>query len=186
MKKQMNEVILSRRGLLTQGLTAASAMALSPLEVFARPLTEKKLSFVHTHTGERLSLIFSRNGSLLSDAYARLNYLLRDFRTGDMETIDPQLLNMLHQLHCKAGCRGDFHIISAYRSPETNAMLRNRNGGGVAKKSLHMQGKAIDIRLPWMYTSTLRDLALEMKCGGVGYYAKSDFIHIDTGPVRAW
>lgn len=114
-----------------------------------------------------------------------MNHFLRDFRTGEVHTIDPALLDVLFDLRTLADRDDVFQIISGYRSPTTNSQLR-RKSGGVAKRSLHMDGKAVDIRLTGFPTRKLRDLALSLQCGGVGYYASSDFLHLDTGRVRFW
>jgi uncharacterized protein YcbK (DUF882 family) len=111
--------------------------------------------------------------------------VLRDFRTGDIEVIDPQLLVLLHKISQRIGKDEPFDVISGYRSPKTNARLAS-NSNGVAKHSLHMQGMAVDICLPGMKLAHLRDAAKSLKAGGVGYYPKSNFIHIDTGKVRYW
>ena len=115
-----------------------------------------------------------------------VNRVLRDHRSGDFYPMDPDLLDTLYLLQQSVGVSGAFHIISGYRSPSTNEKLRASGGGGVAKRSLHMQGKAVDIRLPGCGLKDLRNAALELKAGGVGYYAKSNFIHVDTGRVRRW
>ncbi|WP_332460900.1 YcbK family protein [Thauera sinica] len=126
-----------------------------------------------------------RRPRLPSPALQRIDRLLRDFRTGEVQAMDPQLFDILHALRITLG-GGTFEIISAYRSPATNDMLRKTGGGGVAKRSLHMDGRAIDVRLPGVPTTSLRDAAIGLGLGGVGYYPESDFVHIDTGAVRAW
>ena len=145
---------------------------------------ERALAFQHTHTGESLELVYFARGHYLPDALSRINRLLRDFRTGETHAIDPSLLDQLHAL-CSACGKNGFEIISGYRSPATNAMLRNRSDG-VAAHSLHLEGRAIDIRLPGVRTSRLRDAALALGLGGVGYYPGPDFVHLDTGRVRSW
>jgi len=143
------------------------------------------LSFRHTHTDERLSTAFRNRRGYIEPAIKRMNWLLRDFRTGEVARMDPRLYDILHAL--SVSCGGEaFEIISGYRSPKTNAMLRKTGGGGVAKRSLHMDGKAIDIRLVGCDTARVRDAAIALGAGGVGYYPESDFVHIDTGPVRHW
>ena len=145
----------------------------------------KELSFLHTHTGERLTVAFSERGSYLPDALASVNHFLRDFRNDEVHPIDPELLDALYDLRRATGSKGEYQVISGYRSAETNEGLR-RNSRGVAKHSLHLDGKAIDVRLDGVDLSRLRDAALAMERGGVGYYKKSDFVHIDTGRVRSW
>ena len=143
------------------------------------------LSFVHTHVNESLSIDYFSNGAYVPAALAQLNHLLRDFRTGEVHPIDPPLLDILCDLRALADGAGPFEIISGYRSPRTNGQLRNRSTG-VAEHSLHMEGKAIDVRIRSFDTRKLRDLALSLRRGGVGYYASSDFVHIDTGRIRSW
>jgi uncharacterized protein YcbK (DUF882 family) len=167
------------------------ALALAPLGCAlgragaAQAAEERGLAFQHTHTGESLDLVYFARGRYLPDALARVDRLLRDFRTGETHTIDPALLDTLHAL-CTACGRGAFEIISGYRSPKTNAMLRSRGGGGVASGSLHLAGRAIDVRLAGVRTDRLRDAAIALGRGGVGYYPGSDFVHLDTGRVRSW
>jgi len=154
--------------------------------VQARPTREKRsLSFFHTHTSNELSVTYKIDGEFVPRALEQVNEFLGDFRNGEAYPIDPQLLDLLHEVLAASGSTGVFHVISAYRSPETNDMLRQRSKD-VAKNSMHVQGKAIDVRLTDLPTARLRDVALELKLGGVGYYRKSDFVHLDTGRVRRW
>ncbi len=151
----------------------------------ARAAGSCELKFRHTHTDERLNIVYRDSRGYVKPALERMNWLLRDFRSGEMAQMDPRLFDILHALSLT--CGGEtFEIISAYRSPSTNAMLRKTGGGGVAKRSLHMDGRAIDIRLVGFDTGRLRDAAVSLGLGGVGYYPKSDFLHIDTGNVRTW
>ncbi|MEJ2641789.1 MAG: YcbK family protein [Desulfosarcinaceae bacterium] len=145
----------------------------------------RKLAFYNIHTEEFLETYYHDGLDYLPASLARINYLLRDFRTGDIVPIDTKLLDTLHHIHCKIGNCGTFSVISGYRSPATNAMLR-RITTGVAKNSYHMKGKAIDIRLRGCPTHKLRDICLQVHAGGVGYYPKSNFVHVDVGPVRSW
>lgn len=147
--------------------------------------TVKSLAFYQTHTGESLKATFYSGGLYDEDAITRINHVLRDHRTGDIMPVDYDLLDLLYDVKAKFNVRVPFHIISGYRSPATNAMLA-ANSEGVDKNSYHMQGQAIDIRIPGVKTASIRDLALKMERGGVGYYAGSDFVHLDTGPVRTW
>lgn len=148
----------------------------------------RALSFVHTHTAERMEIAYAVGGQYQADALAQLNHLLRDFRTGEVKPIDPKLFDLLHELTMELGNDTPFHIISGYRSPHTNRMLQARGGAntGVASKSLHMVGKAMDIRVPDVKLKTLREAAADLKRGGVGYYPSSNFVHVDTGRVRYW
>jgi uncharacterized protein YcbK (DUF882 family) len=147
--------------------------------------TRRDLHLFNTHTGEDLELCYFRDGKLVQEACRRLDRLLRDFRSGEVHTIDTRLFDMVHTLQTRLGHRGRVEIISGFRSPATNEKLRRRSTG-VARRSLHMQGKALDIRLSAFDTAQLRDAALALQAGGVGYYGKSDFVHIDTGRVRHW
>jgi len=173
-----------RRRFLGALALAAPAMALPGL-VFAAPAKPRRLRFLHTHTSEKLEVVYYENGAYLPDAMDELNFLLRDFRSGDVVDMDRNLLDLLVMVQQRLGSRGTFEIISAYRSPATNEMLR-RQGGGVAKSSMHLLGKAIDVRLTDVDTRDLRRAGLDLARGGVGYYSKSDFVHLDTGRVRHW
>ena len=139
----------------------------------------------HTHTNEKLSATYFDGLNYDNSALAEINDFLKDFRTGEQVSFDSVLLDSLFALKTQAQSRGTFEVISGYRSPQTNEALRKKSGG-VAKRSYHMRGKAIDIRLTDIKTSKLRNIAKSLRHGGVGYYAKSDFIHLDTGPVRSW
>jgi len=143
------------------------------------------LSFDHLHTGERLAIEYFRDGSYLPDALGSINHLLRDFRTDDVHAIDASLLDLLHALNGVTESHRPFQVISGYRSPATNQMLRSRSEG-VAAHSLHMQGQAIDIRLADVPLPRLREAALAIHRGGVGFYPTSNFVHVDTGRVRTW
>jgi uncharacterized protein YcbK (DUF882 family) len=145
--------------------------------------TPRSLAFRHTHTGEELALVFADERGLLPAALARVNELLRDFRTGEVFPIDPALLDLLSDLQVGSG--EPFEVISGYRSPQTNASLR-RSSSGVAEHSFHMQGRAIDVRLPGVHTTELARRAQALQGGGVGFYKVSDFVHVDTGPLRGW
>jgi uncharacterized protein YcbK (DUF882 family) len=173
----------SRRAFL--GRSGAVLLAAAPAAVWARVSECRSLSFVHTHTGETLSCTYYQTGGYAPSQLARVNHFLRDFRTGEVHRIDPGVLDILFDLKVRAGCDEPFHVISGYRSPQTNAMLRRRSSG-VAAQSLHMRGQAIDVRLPGVPTQRLQELALALRRGGVGYYPKSDFVHLDTGRVRFW
>jgi len=155
-----------------------------PCRGIAQPST-RALRFAHLHTGERLAVEYFSGGAYLPDALAAVNHLLRDFRTGDVHVIDAALLDLLHELAALTGTAQPFQIISGYRAPVTNEALRSRSGG-VASGSLHLTGQAVDIRLADVALPRLRNAALAMRSGGVGYYPGSDFVHVDTGRVRAW
>lgn len=180
-----------RRLLVSAGLTAAAALghrvaaasAPRPGPVALRGPAE--LAFYNTHTGERLSLVYREGGHYLTDAMSAIERLLRDHRTDEVAPIDPALLDQLHVLGGLLDAKQPFHVISGYRSPATNAKLAARSGG-VAKRSLHMSGQAIDVRLPGRRLEDLHRAALSLQAGGVGFYRRSDFVHLDTGRVRAW
>ncbi len=143
------------------------------------------IAFLNAHTGDSFSGPYRVGDRYLPDAFDQINYVLRDFRTGEIFPIDPRVMDILCSVHYKAGAKQPFQVLSGYRSPKTNAMLR-KNSEGVAKNSLHLTGQAIDIRLPEFSTRRLRDIGVKMGVGGVGYYPKSDFVHMDTGKVRIW
>lgn len=176
---------LTRRAFLVTAASLASSFALfGPTRTLAMTERSHPLSLYHTHTGEVLELDFHPrlcNSSTLK----RINHFLRDFRTGEVHPIDTKLFVMLCMIQQLGESTGTYEIVSGYRSRVTNANLR-KSSSGVAKKSLHMSGRAIDIRLGDLKTSRLRDLARSLKSGGVGYYSQSDFVHIDTGRVRSW
>ena len=151
----------------------------------AAPARDRELSFYNTHTGEKLSATFWSGGKYLSEGVEEISWLLRDHRADAAHTVDTKLLDFLYQLQAKVERPGEFQVISGYRSPETNEML-NKKSSKVAKRSYHMLGKAIDVRMPGFDTRQLRKAAISLKGGGVGYYASSDFIHLDVGPVRKW
>jgi uncharacterized protein YcbK (DUF882 family) len=146
---------------------------------------ERRLSFVHTHTNETLDLVYAGAAGYQANSLTKVNEFLRDFRTSEVHVIDPKLLDLLHALGKSMKSTEPFHVISGYRSPRTNAALR-AHSDGVAKYSLHMEGKAIDIRVPGIALNALRDSALGLARGGVGYYPGSNFVHVDTGRVRLW
>lgn len=173
--------------------TAAGAAALAGLgtagasrAAVPAPAGARTLDFVHTHTGERISLVFAVGADLLPDALSALNRFLRDHYTGEVGRIDPRLFDMLHRVRGLVGSAAPFEVISGYRCAATNERLRQSGGGGVARRSLHMDGRAIDVRLRGVKLADLRDAALELRGGGVGYYPRDMFVHMDTGPLRAW
>jgi len=175
----------SRRRFLG-GLASLSALALAAPASALTTREERVLSFFNTHTSERLTLPYFADGGYLGGALARLETFLRDFRTGEQHPMDPSLFDLLHDLQRATSATEPFQVISGYRSPATNAMLRETGGGGVASHSMHLQGRAIDIRMSGVKTTVLRDAAKELRRGGVGYYRDLDFVHVDTGRVRTW
>jgi uncharacterized protein YcbK (DUF882 family) len=157
-------------------------------ESAVRSEVEYRLRFYHTHTRERLDIVYRRGDSYLPEALAELDHFLRDHRTGEVHHFDPHLFDLLHDLTASLNdSGGEINVICGYRTPWSNEFLRTRSARtGVARHSLHMQAEAIDIRLPGIPTSTLRDAALALHRGGVGYYRSSDFVHVDVGRVRRW
>jgi uncharacterized protein YcbK (DUF882 family) len=154
-------------------------------QLFVTHIPSKMIALQNPHTGDHLKLTYFERGLYIEDALEEIDYIFRDHHTGDIHPVDPALLDQLYELKLSLNVSRPFNIVSGYRSPETNANLR-RHSDGVAKNSLHMQGRAIDIRLDGYDTRTIRDAALAMQRGGVGYYPDSNFVHIDTGNVRSW
>jgi uncharacterized protein YcbK (DUF882 family) len=180
--------IAARRRFLRSGARIA---AVGALPIWAHPArasspAPRSLAMVHTHTDERIDLVFAVGERYVDESLGRLNRFLRDHYSGEVGVIDPQVFDLMHGVQQALGADGAFEIISGYRCPATNATLRGTRGGGVAKQSLHMQGRAIDVRLPGVPLDELRDAALSLRAGGVGYYASSRFVHLDNGRVRSW
>ncbi|ABI60735.1 MULTISPECIES: DUF882 domain-containing protein [Nitrosomonas] len=176
----------SRRRLLQASLGACALFAMPAANAANSPrIYEKRLSLLNLHTGERIRTAYWEQGKYIPEALQAIAKVLRDHRSGERHPIDPGLLDLIQHLHHKTGSSKEFQVISGYRSPATNATLAAKSHG-VAKKSLHMQGKAIDIRLPGVPLNALRRAAMSMRVGGVGYYPESNFIHVDTGNVRYW
>jgi uncharacterized protein YcbK (DUF882 family) len=178
---------IARRRFL-QGSAGLAAAGLLPMSqsAWAGAPAERALSLVHTHTLERIELVYAVADNYVENALGSLNRFLRDHYSGDIGQIDPRLFDLLHQARRLVGSDRPYEVISGYRCPATNSTLRNTRGGGVAKHSLHMEGRAIDVRLPGIPLADLRDAAVSLKAGGVGFYAGQQFIHIDTGRVRQW
>jgi uncharacterized protein YcbK (DUF882 family) len=180
----LNRGVDRRRFLMgMSGLGLASLVSLPAQASLSAPV--RKLSLHNLHTGEKVTASFWEEGRYLKEGLSTFNRVMRDFRRNEVHDIDPKLFDQLFLLQHRLGKAGEIQVISGYRSPKTNAMLR-KNGSGVAKKSYHMKGQAIDLRLPGVPLAQVRKAALQLKVGGVGYYPKSDFIHLDTGPVRSW
>ena len=181
--RQASTANCSRRLFLGFGLVVAGGfVAPSARAAVAAP---RKLSFYHTHTGETLTATYWQNGMYDTRALSELNFILRDFVNGDEMAFDKRLLDLLTDLHRQLGSHAPYEIISAYRSPATNAMLR-AHSDGVAKNSYHLKAMAIDIRLKDVSLDKLHQVAVSMKQGGVGIYHQSNFVHVDVGPVRYW
>ena len=178
---------LRREFLILCAMTSAAALnpstAIAAVDRLLNP--GKKLSFYNLHTDEYLSIRYCRHGKYDPEALKKISYILRDHRTGDIKAIDSQLLDLLYTIGLKTKTNSPLHVISGYRSYATNSMLRQKRNG-IASKSLHMYGKAIDIRIPGYSTRRLRDVAIQVQGGGVGYYPKPDFVHVDVGRIRFW
>jgi uncharacterized protein YcbK (DUF882 family) len=147
---------------------------------------ERSIELYNTHTRETVKVVYKRGGDYLPDALAKLNHVLRDWRNDESHAMDPGVFDQLVDLAAAAGVEPSYEIISGYRSPESNSKMAAKPGSGVSKRSLHMQGRAMDVRLKGVSVERLRDLALAAKRGGVGYYQRSQFVHIDTGSFRTW
>ena len=187
-ERREHELIISRRRVLKLGFLSA-LMGISPQTVFGSPAgvspPERSLAFYNTHTGERLKTVYWVEGNYLSESLGEINYILRDHRTDAIKEIDPRLLDLLFAVRNTLSTNESFHIISGYRSAETNGLLRAQSAA-VAVHSLHLHGKAIDVRVPGRALPVLRNVAMTLKGGGVGYYPKSNFVHVDVGRVRTW
>ena len=186
--EQVDGPILSRRALIGRAVAAGAALAL-PLPAMAAG-TEWRMAIRNVHNNESVDAVFARSGEFVADGLAELNHGLRDWRTGQIFPMDRKLLALLVQLREKLDISGSrkIDLISGYRSPRTNASLRARGGEhtGVASQSQHMVGKATDIMIPGVSLERLRGAALALGGGGVGYYPRDGFVHVDTGPVRRW
>lgn len=176
--------MLNRREFLKWSL-AGAALASMPAWARIESPADRRLQLYNTHTGEQLTATYWADGEYQDGEIAAIDRVLRDFRSGDVFAIDRRLFDVLHALQQKTAARGPFEVISGYRSPATNDLLR-RTSSGVAKDSLHTHGRAIDIRLPGLALAELRRAALDLRAGGVGYYPASNFVHVDTGRVRRW
>lgn len=175
---------MNRRRFLAAGV--AGAAVLTPLGAVARIVGgERVLRFHNIHTGEKLARVYWQDGQYLAGPLREFDHLLRDWRTDEVTRIDLKVLDLLAELHRLMGSSRPFDVISGYRSPKTNAKLR-ADGRSVAKKSFHMLGKAVDVNLPGRDLRALHKAAINLKRGGVGYYGKSGFVHVDTGRVRYW
>jgi uncharacterized protein YcbK (DUF882 family) len=183
-----SELSVSRRRFLALGGTAALAVIL-PNRAFASPelmrQPERSLAFYNTHTGEQLRTVYWVQGNYIQESLGEINHILRDHRTNEIKDIDAALLDLLFALDSDLETRQPFDVISGYRSPDTNAFLR-AHSTGIAEHSLHLVGKAIDIRIPGRELRSVHKTAVALKRGGVGYYPKSDFVHVDVGRVRYW
>lgn len=174
-------------GMADDDLPAAVATPAAAPALATRPASQapRWLKLHNIHTQEKLEAVYFDKGEYVPDAVQALDKVLRDYRTGDVYSMHPELFDTLSDLHQKTGSKSHFQVISGYRSPKTNAMLHGRSGQ-VAKRSLHMDGKAMDVYLEDVALDRLRAAALDLGRGGVGYYPVSNFVHVDVGPVRRW
>lgn len=145
----------------------------------------RRLSIYNVHTGERLNTVYYADGDYIPGALNEVNYFFRDFRANEVKPIDPRLLDLLSDIHGDLGTTKPFNLVSGYRSPATNAWLATQTEG-VARHSMHIEGRAADINLPGRQLSFLERVALALRVGGVGYYPRADFVHVDTGRIRRW
>lgn len=179
---------MDRRRVLGLGLAGALA-SIVPLG-FAKSAEASagkswRVSFRHTHTGESFNGVYRVGNKYLPDAFERMNYVLRDFRTGEAFPMDPRVIDLLCVVQRRTGQKRPMEILSGYRSPKTNNRLHHKTSG-VARNSLHMYGQALDISMKDFSSRRIQKIALDLNAGGVGYYPRSDFVHIDTGAVRSW
>ena len=181
-----------RSGALKYTFSLVMLLLTAPLGRSSQPsapsATEYRLRFYHTHTNERLDIVYRRGEDYIPEALAELDHYLRDHRTGEVHHFDPELFDLLHDLTASLNdSGGEIDVICGYRTPWSNEFLRTRSAHtGVARHSLHMQAEAIDIRIAGISTSAVRDAALRLHRGGVGYYRSSDFVHVDVGRERQW
>jgi uncharacterized protein YcbK (DUF882 family) len=179
----------TRRHWLQRTLSLGGAAALLPMlprTAGASTATERDIALSHLHTRERINTVYAIGERFVPSALATLNHFLRDHYNGEVGEMDPLLFELLQRVRRELGSDRPFEVISGYRSPATNQHLRKTRGGGVASRSLHMDGRAIDVRLPGVPLADLRDAAIGLKAGGVGWYPRDSFVHIDTGRVRHW
>lgn len=183
------ETLLERRSFLKSGLTLSMSALISVSSVkpaLALPSGgEYRASFKNSHTEETFIGTYRVGNKYLPEAFERINYVLRDFRANEVFPIDPRVIDILAIVHRMTGAHESYSVLSGYRSPQTNKMLRS-NGEGVARRSLHMSGQAVDVRMSNTTPARLRELAIKLKAGGVGYYPRSGFVHMDSGEFRTW
>lgn len=192
MQGDHKEQKLTRRHFLGTTVVALAGLApvpgwaqASPGWIRSKATLERALSFSNIHTGERLTTVYYANGRYIPAGLKQINHLLRDYRIDEVKGIDPRLIDLLYALRSCLGVDMPFKVLSGYRSPSTNAMLR-RERGGVAKHSLHIEGKAVDICLEGWRATDIARAAWQMQGGGVGLYPAANFVHLDVGDVRTW
>jgi len=178
--------MINRREFIKKSLIVSGGLLVSPSELFSYRLpVDRVIRLYNTHTGEHLKATYWAKDHFVKSELDNLNHFLRDFRTGDVKKFDVKLFDLLYALQLIRDTNRPFQVLSGYRSPKTNNMLRKKSEG-VAKNSFHLKAQAIDINLPGTHLKDLRSLAHFLRRGGVGYYPKSGFMHIDTGPIRYW
>ncbi len=185
---QAAKPLISRRRFVRMAGLAAAGAALAPaaaLAALSAPHAPRRLRFFNLHTGERLDAVYYENGGYVGQALGEINHILRDFRQNAIKPIHPQLLDLVVAIRRHLGVDGEIDVISGYRTPQTNAMLAARSHG-VARHSLHMDAMALDLRVPGRTLEEVHRVAVAMRGGGVGYYPRSDFVHVDIGRVRYW
>lgn len=187
--RELAEKTMERRGFLKAGLTLSATAILSTGLVSPALAwgggTAYRVSFRNEHTGENFAGVYRVGNKYLPEAFERINYVLRDHRQNEIFPIDPRAIDIVAIVHSATGSQNPYSLLSGYRSPRTNSSLRS-NSEGVAKNSLHLSGQAIDVRLNGVNASRIRDLAMRLNAGGVGYYPRSGFVHMDSGSVRHW
>ena len=183
----MSDILVTRRAFIHHiaALGASVPLIVSGRSARSAPADARELALEHLHTRERIAIVYATGQDYLRVAHDSLNRFLRDHYTGELTTIDSALFDQLFELRRVLGVHAPFQIVSGYRSPATNAMLQQR-AGGVAKDSLHLQRRAIDVCLPGVALIDLRDAAKSLRAGGVGFYPRSNFVHLDTGRIRSW
>lgn len=184
-RRPSRRTFLALSGALLTTLPAGTAAARAIVPPAPPAPRTKTLGFLHRHTGEEVKATYWTNGDYLGDGVAEIAHLLRDWRTEEVAPINVKLLDFLFDIRTSLQSDAPFHVVSGYRSPKTNAMLASKSKR-VAKNSLHMQGMAVDVKLPGRKLSAVRSVARQLRRGGVGYYPRSGFLHLDVGPVRAW
>jgi uncharacterized protein YcbK (DUF882 family) len=177
---------MSRRAFLGASLAASGTLLVPSFAQAAEQPASRRLRFYNTHTAEAIDITYFEQGVYHDEALAEIDFILRDFRANKAAPMARGVIDLVHDITRTLDTDKPVHIISGYRSPETNALLRKTGGGGVAKRSLHMDGVAIDIRIPGRDLVKVRDAARSLQRGGVGFYTKENFVHVDTGRVRHW
>ncbi len=189
LEKLLSEEGVDRRSFLKGGLTLSATALISTVgvnPVFAASKNGRYGFSVHNmHTGESYKGVYRVGNEYLPEAFEAINHTLRDHRSDEVFPIDPRVIDIAAAVHRMSGSRKEFQVLSGYRSPKTNNKLRSKSRG-VAKQSLHMSGQAMDLKLPDVSNSRLRELAIKLKSGGVGYYPRSGFVHVDSGQFRTW